>query len=905
MLSFARVSTHMGRHYYTGDNYYTQNKGVERSEWFGTGAEHLGLSGLVAPDAFQRLLEGKNPDTDSHLTPNHSNKELTRRAALDLTFSAPKSVSLAALVGGDHRLIKAHERAVDFALSVCQERYSTSRLGGKFNRQEEATGNLIVAKFHHDTSRAKDPQLHTHCVTMNAVLRSDGHWRSLHNDGIFNNSKLLGLIYQNELARSVREIGYNIELKPNGTFEISGYTEEQLKSFSKRREKIAELGAENQKDARHLVMVDREAKGKEIPREILLAQWTQEAFAAEIAHPKPIPERDLAAQYLETAEVIKMGMQHATEHDVSFKREQVESFALESHLGKIKWKDLSKDFRIAEHFGELIRTDHGRFTTAESVSIEDDILSSLKAARGSAEVISKDVPRRISENILGLTTGQKSALTLSLTSHDSFLAWQGVAGAGKTFAMNVLREEAESNGFSVRGFAPSAEAAKTLETEGKLPSTTVASLLVSESSNVTATEPRKLWIVDEAGLLSAKDCRDIMKRAQSERARVIFVGDTRQLSSVGAGNPFKLLQQGGIQTAFLDESRRQKREELKVAVAEMAAGNMAAGLLKINDSIFELRKESTRIEHATRAYLEKSKKVERDVLVLAGTNRERILLTQNIRDGLKARGDLGETFNLTTLRSKQLSREEIQQGTKIVSGDVLIFHRAYPSKQITSNQRLEVVETSNQILRLRNAEGHELRVSSRKHPAFNVYEKHECEFANGDRIRFTRNDRRLGVRNGQDAVVIGHDEKTFTLQTADKKVISFPREDYVHIDHNYVNTVFSSQGKTCDHVIVCTDKSFGKEALYVSVSRAKFGVDIFCEDKEKLLSTALMSRAKKSALELIHSENEKILASLKIDQAKQTEAIQNELIQGDSKSISSTQTHNLGKNVRDEMEISN
>lgn len=293
-------------------------------------------------------------------------------------------------------------------------------------------------------------------------------------------------------------------------------------------------------------------------------------------------------------------------------------------------------------------------------------------------------------------------------------------------------------------------------------------------------------------------------------------------------------------------------------------------------------------------------------MVLAGTNRERRLLTQSIRVGLKARGDLGETFKVTTLCQKQLSREEVQQGNKIIPGDVLVFHRAYPSRKITSHQRFEVVEGRNEILRVRNVEGQEFNLSTRKHLAFTVYEKSECEFAMGDRVRFTRNDRRLGVRNGQDAVVVGCDEKNFSLQTTDKKILIFPRDDLAHIDHNYVNTVFSSQGKTCDHVIVCTDKSFGKEALYVSVSRAKFGVDIFCEDKDKLLLTAQTSRAKKSALELIRSENERILASFKLNGNKQRESLHNEIIQEGSKLDSATHTRNsnLGKNVKDEFELS-
>lgn len=130
------------------------------------------------------------------------------------------------------------------------------------------TGNLIVAQFHHDTSREKDPQLHTHCVVINATQLANGRWQSLHNDILFQQQKLLGMIYQNELAVEVQRLGYAIEPRANGQFELKGYRPDDLQTFSKRREQILAAVEENATaQARELAtLMTRAPKGKEIPR---------------------------------------------------------------------------------------------------------------------------------------------------------------------------------------------------------------------------------------------------------------------------------------------------------------------------------------------------------------------------------------------------------------------------------------------------------------------------------------------------------------------------------------------------------------------------------------------------------------------------------------------------------------
>lgn len=173
MLSIGKVSTGAaaGAYYEEADDYYHQDRSP--SQWQGEGAARLGLSGEVDAKRFQDLLDGKLPDGGQL-----HNAADGRRGGTDLTFSAPKSVSMQALIGGDTRLIDAHERAVSRALAHA-ETMATCRVTEAGVTRPEATGNLVVASFRHDLSRATDPQLHTHAVVVNATQRDDGQWRAV------------------------------------------------------------------------------------------------------------------------------------------------------------------------------------------------------------------------------------------------------------------------------------------------------------------------------------------------------------------------------------------------------------------------------------------------------------------------------------------------------------------------------------------------------------------------------------------------------------------------------------------------------------------------------------------------------------------------------------------------------
>jgi conjugative relaxase-like TrwC/TraI family protein len=232
MLSTSNLSAAQAENYFVKDDYYTEEAQHEASFWWGKACENLGLTGTVEKAVFGALLGGIGPE--GAVLSGQKIDEKKRRAATDFTFSAPKSVSVAALVQQDGRVLAAHHQAVAKALSVLEERYAQTRVSTDTGRQRVTTGNLIAAVFPHATNREAEPQLHSHCVVMNATQLADGRWFSFSNEGAISNKKLLGQIYQNELAIALQQHGYIIEPKAHGQFELVGYSPELLKLFSRR-----------------------------------------------------------------------------------------------------------------------------------------------------------------------------------------------------------------------------------------------------------------------------------------------------------------------------------------------------------------------------------------------------------------------------------------------------------------------------------------------------------------------------------------------------------------------------------------------------------------------------------------------------------------------------------------------
>ena len=879
------ITPKQAENYYRKENYYSKEESKQNSEWVSNSANKLGLNGEVQAGDFSKLVHGKLPDGEKFRNRPPTHAKYKERAGLDLTFSAPKSVSLAALVNGDERLEEAHREAVKTALKVVEERYASTRIREDGERKIIYTGNLTTALFHHDTSREKDPQMHTHAVILN-MTEHEGKWYSLRNDDILSKQKLISQIYQNELAYRVKQLGYEIEQRESGHFEIKGYTPEHLEYFSKRRGQIvAAVGADaSAKEREYAALKTRKPKGEEIPREELQEYWRLEGKAIGLQHPTP---RFTQSSGQKPTKAIDEAIAHCSERNVNFNRESIKK-SIFDELGRSSWNDIQKSIDRNQN---LLKAKDNEYTTLSAVNRELDTIRMVNQGMNSTKAIAsgKQVQERLKEK--SFTEGQQQAIFNAATTRDRVSAWQGKAGVGKTYALAEYKQIAEEQGYTVKGYAPSASAAKVLGDEVGVESNTVARLLISKSREEAKRESQKwvrqnfnrkaqktifkdwrkegkfksekqIWIVDEAGLLSAKDTHALLKKAEAEKARILFVGDTRQLSAVEAGNPFKSLQKAGMTTSYLNQSMRQKDESLKQAVDQISDGQIAEGvkILDAHGRIEEVRDPDKRAEKIADDYIALSEKERDKTLILAGTNQEREAITNQIRERLREEGKLGQDYQAIQLKAKDLSSIQMKYAHHYEKGDVVVAHRNYKKLGLEKGKLYTVNGREGERVILQADDGQKLTVNPMQFDSKTVYEQKEFNLAVGDRLKWKKNDRKLGRTNGQEVVIADISVGMATLEyTGGKKEIIDLREAQ-HLDHAIVSTTYSSQGKTADRVLVSatSDRTLSSESFYVAASRAKYNLQVYAPNKEKLLEKAQQSRANQNALEVLDEQHQQV-----------------------------------------------
>ena len=278
MLSVASVASAGGAaNYFAKDDYYVGDGPAELSEWGGKGAEALGLAGPVAKDDFEKVLDGKLPD-DTVVNGNAN-----RRSGIDLTFSMPKSASLLAQLGGDKRILDAQLAAVKATMAYLEKHYAQARDRSRnANGEGVVTGKLLYALFQHDTSRALDPQNHTHAVIAAMTQDKDGNWKALWNGEIWKNNTVLGSIYNAALRTNLEKLGYETQITgKHGQFEIKGVSREVIEAFSQRsmeiEAKARELGVSTPQGRDSVVVNTRDPKLNADDKQALRAEWAERA----------------------------------------------------------------------------------------------------------------------------------------------------------------------------------------------------------------------------------------------------------------------------------------------------------------------------------------------------------------------------------------------------------------------------------------------------------------------------------------------------------------------------------------------------------------------------------------------------------------------------------------------------
>lgn len=840
---------------YFKKGYYQSN---DKGEWLSKGAEVLGLKGEIQDfQAYENIVNGLTPDASQRLSQRQVDED-KRKAAVDCTFAAPKSVSLCALVGGDERLIEAHNQAVKKVLAVMERDYSQTRIGTGNNREVVKTGNLVIAKFNHIETRELDPHLHSHCLVMNATQAPDGAWYSHLNDAIYSNQKLLGMMYQHHLAQEVERLGYEVEWHEHGQFDIKGFNPEHLTDFSKRRQQILAATGDHASCQEREKAQKKTRRNKElVTPEELKARWQEEAklLGLQIVQPNTAIAPLQQSKGLEIDQkLFEDAIKHCSEKRVDFKKEDLAKFIL-SHSQRTV--DIEQLQPLIDSRAELIRLDYSsgvRYTTQTAVQLE---LDTIRLMQSRQRAIASITHPEVVEHHLAETTlnsGQRQGVMMALTTNDQVVAWQGVAGSGKTFALKHVKALAQARGYEVKGFAPSAKAARVLGKDLDSETQTVARLLHSKLPEEV--QPNQLWIVDEAGLLSAKDAHTLLQRAIAEPARVILVGDTKQLSAVEAGSPFKSLQQHGMKTAYLTESQRQKNPELKLAIDLLADNRIEAGFNKLlADGSIQTVTAATKVDEIVKAYLQLTPQERQQTLLLAGTNQERRTITTALRQQLKAEGSLGEDFTLTQLRAKDLSAVEMQSYLSQFSvGNMVMPLREYKRKGLVKGGLYEIVGKTRDQLQLKSADGTQLTVGLDFKKA--VFEREQIQIAVGDRLMWKKNNQALEQVNGEEIIVKAIAGNHVEVEELNGKRHTIDLTQPHHLDHALVRTTYSSQGETADRVLVAADSTIGKESFYVAASRARHELRFFTQSNKKLLEWALESKAQDNPLELIRQQLE-------------------------------------------------
>ena len=850
------------------ENYYTESASV-RGEWQGQLAERWGLHGEVNEQQFARLSEGQHPETGEQLVRHQTAREyenergvtvhsMEHRAGWDATFSAPKSVSLTALVGGDDRIREAHRESVKVALDE-MEKYVQGRIGG--NAPAETTGAWAVAKFEHDSSRPVDgyaaPQLHTHVVVFNVTETADGNTRALQPQELYKTQQYATAVYRSELAVQLQRMGYEIERGEHGQPEIKGYSREYLEASSPRRQQIeahmaaegrtgagaAQIAAHQTRDAKEPLSHD-EVRAQHQKMAVEYGQQPQRVLTEAAQRPgvelRPEAARTAAEEGMSYARERGMEREAVTD-ERSLMRD-----ALKHTMGDARLPELRAEFDKRVQSSELIEVPRreglaGRaFTTGEMQGYERELIDRMKMGQGNRDVLADgNVRQQTMEQHPHLSLSQRNAVDTVLTSRDQMMALEGVAGAGKTTSLAAVREADVHAGYEVEGLAPTSRSAQKLGEAGMETQTLQKHLARGEQPD---DGQKKLYVVDESSMASTKQMHTFVERL-NENDRVLFVGDTRQHEAVEAGRPYAQLQEAGLRTANLDEIIRQKDPALKEVVEQLARGEVkeAIGNLNQQGRVHEIGDRSERIAEIAREYVRSPE----NTLVVSPDNESRREINSHIHRAMQETGQVKpEEHRVELLYARQdITGADRQHAQNYEQGDVIRYSKGSKPLGIEAGEyaRVERTDRESNTVTVTRKSGEELSYDPRRLQGVTVYRDTERRFAEGDRVQMTApyHDQKLANRELGTVDKIDGDGN-LKLRMDSGREVEFNVKQHPHLDYGYAVTSHSSQGQTADRVLIHVDSSqshgelLNSRMAYVSVSRAEFDVQMYTNDAKTL-----------------------------------------------------------------------
>lgn len=748
-------------------------------KWVGAFAEKRGFAGQqVQRGDLVKTLTGFDPRTGEKLSKNAG--EDKHKPGYDLTFSAPKSVSIAWAAGSPElqkAISEAQQRAVESAL-----RY-TERCGAFIQREGHAGvvkiphHEIAAATFEHSSSRAGEPQLHTHSVVSN--ISENG--KRVDFDARFTHT--IGTAYRAEFAAELEKLGFQID-NDRKSFRLVGFPPELEKRLSTRSAEIAAAAAATGRTSpaeRDIHALSTRVAKTDNPRarafESARAAAAAHGFSVESLRGQPTPERDPATlterAFSEASTLTRPQLER-----MAFEQAQTAGGGIDGALAKLE------ELRKSGELVQLVGNDgEERWTSREMLEIEKGL--SDYAARAARTETNARVSAETLESVVGertLSDEQIAALRTITDNSRSFAVVEGTAGAGKSYMLDAAREAWERDGSRVIGAALAGKAASGLEESSGINSSTIHSLLNKLDS---AKDPvrraemmlkgftpldldnRTVIVVDEAGMAGSRLVSRLKDHADAAGAKLVLVGDTKQLQPIDNGGAMRSMREsaGPGATAEMNEIRRQDSERDREMVLALKEGDAATGL-KIMEE---------------RGYLKEH----------ADTDSMRRAVAQNVVDDLRQ----GKTSIALAGRRADVSaineaaREAMREAGMLKSQDVKFETQKEKDGPVT----IKSFAVGDRVIALEN---------------------------NGKAAK-TEDGKNVKVSNGNLYTVTAAAEGQLTLKPDGKgPEITIRQDDYKRIDHAYSATIHKSQGATFDRAHVLHDAGMSDRSLgYVASSR--------------------------------------------------------------------------------------
>ncbi len=865
------------------------------AQWRGKGVEVLNLEEgtQVTKEHFFALLRGHHPLTGRRLL---QRVRKDRRPGTDLTFSVPKSVSLAWAINGDERILDVLRQTVHDTMREDIEPLMERRVrkGRLFNSKcKKQTGKLLYADFLHHTSRpvdgVPDPHLHIHAFVMNWT-EEDGKHYAAEMEEIVRQRPSLQAKFESRLARRLVQLGYtvgHVRYQQSGRlkrgWEIDGVGRETIEKFSRRTTQIeAYAQAHGISDAEakgQLGKLTRERKGEGKSIDQLRPQWQSRLTPAERAAFARLLDRQGKAAQTSSSERAIQSVQYALDHYLyrqsTVERHQLVGTALEHGL-TLKVKDVEQAIDSMKLIEREVAVEGGRrrfVTTRAVLQAERRLIAFAREGRGTRKAISTSEHKFARD---WLNEQQQAAVRQVLHSRDTVMAIVGGAGTGKTSLMQEAVEAVGKHRKQVFTFAPSTGAREVLQDKGFHDAQTVEHLIRNTRLHPKL-KKQVIWI-DEAGLVDVRSMNKIFDIAKAQQARVVLSGDPRQHASPRRGEAMRLLEnEAGLKMARVESIQRQQGRYRRAVeliskgyqqVDRAGTTGLLAGfdLLDSMGKIHEIQSEERHTQLAN-TYLQ-ARCNKKTALVIAPTHAEGQAVTAQIRTQLKQQGQLtGQEKSFTQYRSLNLSEAERGEARTYAQQEGLIvqFHQNTKGG-FQRGERFRVVGADNGRVQLAGLKDNQIKALPLDAPdRFEVYTQSELKLAAGDKIRFslggTAKDDKRRISNGRLDEVQGFDRRGNIVLKNGWTI----GKDYGHLDLGYVITSHSSQGKDRDLAIGAMGSqslpAINARQFYVTVSRGRDDVVLFVDDKAKVRNAIQRSGQQLSATELIRTGREDVQAT--------------------------------------------